>query len=110
MSNIHGLNDPQLAAVTAPSGPILVLAGPGSGKTRVLTYRIVYLIEEMKVTPWHIMAVTFTNKAAREMAHRVETALGGKPRGIMMGTFHAICARLLRREAENLVGYDKDFV
>jgi DNA helicase II / ATP-dependent DNA helicase PcrA len=110
MNHFHGLNDPQQAAVTAGPGPVLVLAGPGSGKTRVLTYRIVYLIEQMNVTPWHIMAVTFTNKAAREMAHRVETALGGKPRGLMMGTFHAICARLLRREAENLVGYDKDFV
>lgn len=110
MTILHGLNEPQQAAVTAGPGPVLVIAGPGSGKTRVLTYRIVYLIEQMGISPWHIMAVTFTNKAAREMAHRVETALGGKPRGIAMGTFHAICARLLRREAANLIGYDQDFV
>ncbi len=104
------LNEAQHTAVTADPGPILVLAGPGSGKTRVLTHRIVYLIRELRVPPWHILAVTFTNKAAREMSHRIEKVLEGQPRGLMMGTFHASCARILRIEVENLEGYGRDFV
>ena len=110
MTLISGLNEAQQSAVTAPPGPVLVLAGPGSGKTRVLTYRVAYLIREMGVSPWHIMAVTFTNKAAREMRHRVEELLEGQPRGLTMGTFHATCVRILRRETENLSFYDRDFV
>ncbi|MEW5987128.1 MAG: UvrD-helicase domain-containing protein, partial [Chloroflexota bacterium] len=110
MDLLHGLNPAQIAAVTASPGPILVVAGPGSGKTRVLTLRIVYLIEQLGVAPWHIMAVTFTNKAAREMEQRIEKLLGGRPRGLSMGTFHATCARLLRRETEHLEQYRGDFV
>ncbi|MFZ0544372.1 MAG: UvrD-helicase domain-containing protein [Candidatus Promineifilaceae bacterium] len=110
MDLLVGLNEAQKLAITAEPGPVLVLAGPGSGKTRVLTHRIVYLIQEFDIPPWHIMAVTFTNKAAREMGHRIETLLGGNPRGLTMGTFHATCVRILRREWESLPGYDRDFV
>lgn len=110
MDLLARLNPAQQAAVSAPPGAILVVAGPGSGKTRVLTHRIAYLIREMRVSPWNIMAVTFTNKAAREMEHRIEQLLEGRPQGLNMGTFHAICARLLRRETDNLTHYQRDFV
>lgn len=95
------LNPQQREAVTAPSGPMLVLAGPGSGKTRVLTQRVIYLISE-GVPAYRILAVTFTNRAAREMRHRIERQLEGNTRGLNVGTFHATCAGLLRREAEHL--------
>ena len=91
------LNPQQQAAVAAPAGPTLVLAGPGSGKTRVLTYRIAYLIGAMNVPAYHIMAVTFTNKAAKEMGARVEKLLGPQASGIWLGTFHGLCGRILRR-------------
>jgi DNA helicase-2/ATP-dependent DNA helicase PcrA len=110
MDFLSGLNPQQQQAVMAALGPVLVLAGPGSGKTRVLTQRIAYLIGNLGVRPYHILAVTFTNKAAREMGSRVSNLLGqesGDPAGglrgsIWLGTFHATCARILRREAEHL--------
>jgi DNA helicase-2/ATP-dependent DNA helicase PcrA len=103
------LNAEQYRAVTAGEGPILVLAGPGSGKTRVLTQRIAYLVKGMGVRPHHILAVTFTNKAAREMQHRLEGLLGEQAQYLWLGTFHAICARILRREAAHLP-FDHNFV
>lgn len=109
MDLLAGLNSQQQQAVTAGLGPVLVLAGPGSGKTRVLTQRIAYLIGYMGVRPYHILAVTFTNKAAREMENRVQELLAEQARGLTLGTFHATCARILRREAEHLP-FESNFV
>ncbi len=103
MNFLDKLNPQQKSAVTAADGPVLVVAGPGSGKTRVLTQRIAYLIASEGVRPWQILAVTFTNKAAKEMDARVKAMLNEQAtEGIMLGTFHSICARILRREAEHL--------
>jgi DNA helicase-2/ATP-dependent DNA helicase PcrA len=103
MEFLDKLNSRQRRAVTAGNGPVLVVAGPGSGKTRVLTQRIAYLIAEEGVRPWQILAVTFTNKAAKEMGERVGKLLPDQAtEGIMLGTFHSICARILRRESEHL--------
>src|SRR5207247_4785806 len=102
------LNPQQDAAVRHPGGPLLVLAGAGSGKTRVLTARIAHLIRERGVAPSRIFAVTFTNKAAGEMRARVAVLLGADPRGLWIGTFHALSARLLRREAP-LLGFGPNF-
>ena len=109
MDYLKGLNPQQQQAVTAGTGPVLVLAGPGSGKTRVLTQRIAYLIGALGVGAYHILAVTFTNKAAREMEQRVAGLLGGAAHGLTLGTFHATCARILRREAESLP-FNSNFV
>jgi len=106
---LDDLNPQQLKAVTAPDGQVLVLAGPGSGKTRVLTRRLAYLIERQGVSPYDIIAVTFTNKAAREMESRVTYMLQRELEGLWLGTFHAMCARLLRREA-NYLPYKSNFV
>jgi len=105
MDLLKDLNSQQQHAVTAPPGPILVLAGPGSGKTRVLTHRIAYLIQQFGARPEEMIAVTFTNKAAREMSSRLRDLLGGLEAGaagVSLGTFHALCARILRREADRL--------
>jgi len=102
------LNDPQREAVSHVAGPMLVLAGAGSGKTRVLTVRLARLIEEHGVDPRHILAVTFTNKAAGEMKARVAQLLSREPDGLWIGTFHAVCARLLRREAPH-IGFARTF-
>jgi len=103
MDLISGLNPQQKQAVTAGTGQILVLAGPGSGKTRVLTHRVAYLIGNMGIRPYNILAVTFTNKAAREMENRIAALLHGETRGLWLGTFHGICARILRREDSEII-------
>ncbi|MFN8418601.1 MAG: UvrD-helicase domain-containing protein [Anaerolineae bacterium] len=99
---LKNLNEQQAAAVSAVPGPTLVVAGPGSGKTAVLTRRVAYLIQEFGVSPYSIMAVTFTNKAAKEMLERIDSLLSGRIKGLSIGTFHSVCARILRREAEHL--------
>lgn len=111
MEFLEGLNPAQQEAVTIIEGPVLALAGPGSGKTRALTHRIAYLIRVRDIAPWRIMAVTFTNKAAREMKSRLETMLTPhQVSSVSVGTFHALCARLLRREIDILGHYDRNFV
>ncbi len=106
---LDGLNENQRKAVTAIDGPLLIIAGPGSGKTRVITHRIAYLVREVGITPYRIAAVTFTNKAAREMRQRLAPLLGQTSEQLTASTFHAFCANVLRREGEH-IGLDRDFV
>ena len=106
--DIEGLNEAQREAVLCTEGPLLVLAGAGSGKTRVLTYRIAHLIENRNVSPYQILAITFTNKAATEMRERLSHLLPGGTHGMLVATFHAMCVRFLRTDAEKL-GYSRNF-
>lgn len=108
MSIYDSLNKEQLEAVRHNEGPLLILAGAGSGKTRVLTHRIAYLMDEIGVNPWNILALTFTNKAAREMRERVDALVGFGSENIWVSTFHSTCVRILRRHIHRL-GYDNNF-
>ena len=106
---MNSLNEQQRAAVEYTEGPSLVVAGAGSGKTTVLTTKIAYLLEERSVSPWNILALTFTNKAAREMRERIEGMVGiVKARSLWMGTFHSIFSRILRQEA-HVFGFDSNY-
>ncbi len=107
---LEGLNDKQYEAVVNYEGPCLVIAGAGSGKTKVLTHKIAYLVQEKNIKPWNILAITFTNKAANEMKERVEKIVGGDiSRNMWIGTFHSICVRILRRYIDR-IGYESSFV
>ena len=108
MSIYDTLNKEQKEAVLHTEGPLLLLAGAGSGKTRVLTHRVAYLIDELGVNPWNILAITFTNKAAQEMRERVDQIAGFGADQVWVATFHATCMRILRRHIDRL-GYDTNF-
>lgn len=106
---LDGLNKEQYEAVVKTEGPCLVIAGAGSGKTKVLTHKIAYLMQEKNVAPWNILAITFTNKAANEMKQRIENIVGDAVKDMWMGTFHSICVRILRRYIDR-VGFDSSFI
>ncbi len=106
---IEGLNNKQKEAVLQTEGPCLVIAGAGSGKTKVLTHKIAYLIAEKNIAPWNILSITFTNKAANEMKERIEKLVGDVAKDIWMGTFHSICVRILRKYIDR-IGFDSSFL
>ena len=106
---LKGLNDKQYEAVTNTEGPCLVIAGAGSGKTKVLTHKIAYLMQEKRVLPWNILAITFTNKAANEMKERIEMLVGEAAKEMWVGTFHSICVRILRKFIDR-IGFDSSFI
>ena len=108
MKYLDSLNEPQQEGVVNTDGPVMIIAGAGSGKTRVLTYRIAYLIDHKQIDPFNILALTFTNKAAKEMRDRIEGVVGSEARNLWMGTFHSVFARILRAEADRL-GYPSNF-
>ncbi len=109
MNLLEGLNNKQYEAVTNTEGPCLVIAGAGSGKTKVLTHKIAYLMAEKGIKPWDILAITFTNKAANEMKSRVETLVGDIAKDMWIGTFHSICVRILRKQIDR-IGFDTSFI
>ncbi|MFK5291943.1 UvrD-helicase domain-containing protein, partial [Lactococcus lactis] len=104
---LQGMNEKQAEAVQTTEGPLLIMAGAGSGKTRVLTHRIAYLIDEKMVNPWNILAITFTNKAAKEMRERA-LSLTPRAQDTLIATFHSMCVRILRRDADH-IGYNRNF-
>lgn len=106
---LKGLNDKQYEAVITTDGPCLVIAGAGSGKTKVLTHKIAYLMGEKQIAPWNILAITFTNKAANEMKNRIEGLVGDAVKDMWIGTFHSICVRILRRYIDR-IGFDSSFI
>ena len=108
MKIYDSLNDKQKEAVFYSDGPLLILAGAGSGKTRVLTHRVAYLIHEKNVNPYNIMAITFTNKAAREMRDRINRLIGHGAEAVWVSTFHSACVRILRRYIDR-IGYNNNF-
>ena len=108
MSIYDTLNEQQKSGVFTTEGPVLLLAGAGSGKTRVLVHRMAYLIDEMGVNPWNILAITFTNKAAGEMRERVDQMVGFGASQIWVSTFHSTCVRILRRYIDK-IGFDTNF-
>ena len=106
---LKGLNDKQYEAVVQTEGPVLVIAGAGSGKTKVLTHKIAYIIQEKKALPWQILAITFTNKAANEMKERIAGLIGEDAKDLWMGTFHSICVKILRKHIDR-IGFDSSFI
>ena len=106
---LKGLNDKQYEAVINTDGPCLVIAGAGSGKTKVLTHKIAYILQEKNVKPWEILAITFTNKAANEMKERIAGLIGDVSNDMWVGTFHSICVKILRRFIDR-IGFDSTFL